>query len=111
MAINTQRLFTPVQLGTSLSTLFTAAGKTILDKFTLTETTGATISGIDIHIIPSGGTASATNRVLSQKAVNANETYLCPELVGHTLEAGEFLQAKAGTATAVSVRGSGRVVT
>jgi hypothetical protein len=111
MAIVTQRLFAPVQLGTSLSTLFTATGKTIIDKFTLVETTAATISGIDVHIVPSGGSASATNRIISQKSLNANETYLCPELIGHTLEVGEFIQAKAGTATAVSVRGSGRVVT
>lgn len=111
MAIIIQRLFAPVQLGLTFGTLFTAAGKTTIDKFTLTNTTGSTVSGIDVHIVPSGGTADATNKIISAKALAANETYVCPELVGHVLENGEFVRALAGTATAVTARAGGRVVT
>lgn len=111
MAIIVQRLFVPVQLGTALSTLFTSAGKTILDKFTVTNVTGSTVSGIDVHIVPTGGSAGNDNKILSAKALAANECYVCPELIGHILENGEFIRAVAGTATAVTVRGSGRVVT
>jgi hypothetical protein len=104
-----QRLFAPVQLGTGLATLFTAAGKVLIDSLTLCNTTGGTITGVELHIVPSGGGASTTTMVISNRSLLAAETYRCPELVGHTLENGEFVQARAGTGASISARGSGRV--
>lgn len=47
------------------------------------------------HVIPSGGTAGATNMYISARTIAPGESYTCPELVGRGLNAGGFVQVLA----------------
>lgn len=84
-------------------------GKTIIDKFDVCNTTGGAVV-FTARIVPSGSTAGATNALLPSKSIAAGETYRCPEIVGHTLEPGDFISTLAGAA-GLTVRASGRKVT
>jgi len=93
------------------TTQYTAANcKTVIDKFTVTNTTAAAAT-FSVNLVASGGTASASNRVLSVKSVAAGETYNCPELVGQSLEDGGFISTLAGTASALTISATGREIT
>ena len=48
-----------------------------------------------VYVIPSGGTAGATNTYISARTIAPGESYTCPELVGRGLNAGGFIQALA----------------
>ena len=47
------------------------------------------------HVIPSGGTALATNMYISARTIAAGESYTCPELVGRGMNTGGFVQVLA----------------
>lgn len=68
-----------------------------------TDTVARTVT---IHVIPSGGSATATNKVLDAKQLQPNQSYNVKELIGKALEAGDFIQALASAATAISMQGS-----
>ena len=98
-------------LTTSLATMFTAtAAKLIVDKLTVTNTTG-TAATYTLHKVPSGGSAGASNQLIPARSVNGGSVDQCPELVGHTLEAGDFVQALASAGATLTLMASGRVVT
>jgi hypothetical protein len=84
--------------------------RTIIDKFTGTNTTG-TAATLTVKLVASGGAAGAGNTVVSSKSLAAGETYTFPELVGHVLAPGDFISTLAGTAAAITIRSSGREVT
>jgi hypothetical protein len=88
---------------------YTSTGKTIVDKFTATNTSGSAAT-ISVFLPASGEAASASNCVLSAKSINAGDTYLCPEMVGQVLEAGGTIVTNAGTATAITISASGRLI-
>src|SRR5690349_14220377 len=84
------------QLTTSLVTQYTSTGKkTIIDKWTISNTTNGAVT-FTLHKIPSGGTASDANKLINGRSVAAGGIDMCPELVGHSLEAGDFIQISAG---------------
>lgn len=90
---------------------YTANGcKTIIDKFTVTNTTAAPVA-FSANLVPSGGATGADNLVLDAKSIAAHETYTCPELVGQTLEPGGFISTLAGAATSLTISASGREIT
>lgn len=86
------------------------SSKTIIDKFTVTNI-GSAIAQISVNLVPSGGSAANTNLIVVARSVGVGETYACPELFGHTLESGDFISTLANTASALTIRSSGRVVT
>ena len=49
--------------------------------------------------------------VIDDKTIVPGETYLCPELVGQSLEPGGFISTIASAATALTFRVSGREIT
>jgi hypothetical protein len=83
--------------------------KAIIDKCTVTNTT-ATAATITLKIIPASGAAGASNTIVNSQSVGAGVCYVCPEIVGHILAAGDILSALAGTASALTLRVSGREV-
>jgi hypothetical protein len=83
--------------------------KTVIDKFTATNTTGANVT-FAVNLVASGGAASAANLVLT-RTIAPGQTYMCPELVGQSLEAGDFISTLAGTATALTISATGREIT
>ena len=95
---------------TSLTSQYSATGcKTVVDKFTATNTTAANIS-ITVYLVPPAGTAGASNLVISSRTVVPNETYTFPGLVGHVIEAGGSLSTST-TATGLTIGASGREIT
>lgn len=84
-----------------------AATRTIIDKFTGTNTTAASIV-FTINLVNSGGAAGAANQIVV-KTLAAGECYTFPEVVGHVLNAGDFISTLAG-AVGVTIRASGREV-
>jgi hypothetical protein len=104
-------LVDPIQLTTSDVTQYTAgsAERAIIDKMTATNTTGAAVT-LTVNLVKSAGAVAASNTVISAVSIAAGTTYVCPEAVGHILNPGDFISAKAGTATAITFRVSGRVV-
>lgn len=112
MAVTAKALFNPLQAQNAETTQYTAppSTRTIIDKFTGTNTTGAAAT-LTVKLVPNGGAAAASNTVVSAKNLAAGETYTFPELVGHVLNPGDFLSTLAGTAAAITIRASGREVT
>jgi len=84
--------------------------KTIIDKFTVTNTSAAN-ANFSTNLVASGGTAGDDNLVLKTRAIAPNETYTCPELVGQVLESGGIISTLAGTASALTISASGREIT
>lgn len=107
MATTPVVLIATAQLANAAATLYTATRvKARIDKVTCTneDTVAHTIT---FHIIASAGTATAANRIIHAKSLAAGECYTCPELIGHWLTDGQFIQGFADTAAQVTVRASG----
>lgn len=84
--------------------------KTIIDKFTVTNTSGANVN-FSANLVAASGAAGNDNLVMKTRAIAPNETYPCPELVGQVLEAGGFISTLAGAATSLTISASGREIT
>lgn len=112
MTVTAKPLFQALQAAAAETTQYTtpAGTRTIVDKFTGTNTTAAAAT-LTVRLVASGGSAGASNTIVSAKTLQAGETYTFPELVGHVLNPGDFISTLAGTAAAITVRSSGREVT
>jgi hypothetical protein len=95
---------------TTQTLLHQAGSRAIIDKFSATNRTGGTVT-LQVNIVASGGSAGNTNIILFARGIASGETYNCPELVGHTLQPGDFISWIAGAANSIVVRISGREVT
>jgi len=84
--------------------------KTIIDKFTVTNTTAGNVT-FSVNLIASGGAAGVSNLILDTRSIAPDETYTCPELVGQVLESGNFISTIASAATSLTIRASGREIT
>jgi hypothetical protein len=96
------------QLTTSAATYYTAPTltTTIIQSVVLTNTTGGAVTAT-VHLVASGGSATASNMVLSAKSLLAAETYIVPGCAGMVLAAGGTLQALASANTSISIMASG----
>ncbi|WP_202741483.1 hypothetical protein [Acinetobacter sp. 'aerobic (ED)'] len=110
MAVDVKNIIPTKFLENTDTTQFVAKTSTTIDKFTVTNTS-ADIVTFSCNLVLSGGIVGPSNLVIKEKAVAAGETYVCPELVGHSLEAGSFINTLADTADALTVRASGREIT
>ena len=108
----TVTVLVPAQtINNTQTTMYTATGVTaILDKFTATNYSAAAAT-ISVNLVTAGGTASNNDLIVKTKTLQPSETYTFPELVGHVLNPGGFISTIAGTASAINIRVSGRVVT
>jgi len=111
MTVTVKNIIPRKQAEDAQTTQYTATGcKTIIDKFTVTNTTGAPVT-FACNLVASGGAAGASNLVLSTKSIAAGEAYTCPELVGQTLEPSGFISTLAGAAASLTISASGREIT
>jgi hypothetical protein len=108
----TVTVLVPAQtINNTQTTMYTASGVTaIIDKFTATNYSAAAAT-ISVNLVTAGGTAGNNDLIVKTKTLQASETYTFPELVGHVLNPGGFISTIAGTASAINIRVSGRVVT
>lgn len=111
MAVTVKNIIPRKQAEAVQTAQYTAVNcKTIIDKFTATNTSGAPVL-FSVNLVALAGAASASNLVLKERSIAPNETYTCPELVGQTLEAGGFISTLAGAATSITISSSGREIT
>lgn len=111
MAITVKKIVAAQQVPNANTTIYTAVNcKAVIDKFTLTNTTGASVTAT-VFLVASGGGATAANTIISAKSIAAGETYTCPELIGQVLESGGFIVAIAGAAASLTVSAAGREIT
>jgi hypothetical protein len=110
MAVTPKVLIAPKQAEAVQTTQYTATGaRAIIDKFTVTNTTAGNVS-ISVNLVSAGGAAGAANLITDTRTVAPDETYTCPELVGHVLDAGGFISTLASAATSLTIRCSGREI-
>lgn len=111
MAVTVKTIIPRKQAESSQTTQYTAINcKTIIDKFTVTNTSASAVT-ISVNLVASGGSTGNSNLVLKLKSIQPEETYLCPELVGQTLESGGFISTIASAATSLTISASGREIT
>lgn len=98
------------QPGTTNTTLYTVPANTqgIIKyiKICNTTTNDATIT---LSLVPSGGSAGSTNRLINADTLRANETKAID--TGEVLNAGDFISALQGTSGAITLHISGIEVT
>ena len=110
MTVTVKNIIPRKQAEAAETSQYTAVGvTTIIDKATVTNTTGGVVA-ITIRLVASGGGASAANTVISAKGIAAGECYTCPELVGQVLAPGGFISTLAGAATSLTISASGREI-
>lgn len=80
--------------------------RTIIDKFTSTNYTAGALT-LAVYLVPFGGAAGSSN-LIKTKTLSAGECYVWPEVVGHTLNPGDFIATNASAATSINIRSSGR---
>lgn len=107
MAVSPKRLVPGSQIANVATTYYTATGvKARIDSCALTNTTAGAITAT-VHLVPSGGSAAASNCILSAKSINAGDTYIVPGAIGQWLEDGGTIQALAGSAASITLVASG----
>lgn len=106
MSISINKI-TSAQLTASAATYYTSPtnGRGIIKKLTFTNST-ATARTITVYLVPSAGSAGATNIITDGVTVPAHSTYECFEAEGQTLLTGQTLQALSDSATAVTIAGT-----
>lgn len=111
MAVTAKPLFEALQAAAADTVQYTCpiVTKTIIDKFTGTNTT-ATAATLTVYIT-TGAAGGASTTISSAKSIAPGECYTFPELVGHVLTAGDVIRTASGTANAITIRSSGREVT
>ena len=111
MTVTVKVLVPPKQMEAVQTTQYTATSvRAIIDKATVTNTDTVSRT-FSVNIVTSGGSAGNANLVIDTRTVQPDETYLCPELVGHVLAPGGFISTIASNATALTLRVSGREIT
>lgn len=94
------------QLTTSAAPYYTAPSGTVatVNNLSLTNTSASPVAAT-MHRVPSGGSASAANMILSAFSIAAGQTYVPPQCIGLQLEPGMTLQALAVTGAAITIAG------
>lgn len=94
---------------TTIQTLYTApasGGGTRIIAFTATNTNGTTDT-YDLHIVPNGGSADLTNKIIDARSLAKPASDVPAEVQNHLIPAGGTLQVKVSTATTIAFRATG----
>jgi hypothetical protein len=102
-----QQIITGYVMSGSAATYYNALEKTIVQSMDLVNTTGAAVN-CTVNIVPNGGAAGVSNRIISARSISAGETYVCPEAVGMVIDAGGSINA---IGAGVTIIASGVLVT
>ena len=107
MTVTAKQLIAPQQITNAAVTYYTATRVTgRCDCMTATNTDTAAHT-LTVHVVPSGGSASAGNRIISAKSIMPGETYLCFEMIGWVIPNGSFIQALADANSVITLAASG----
>lgn len=106
MAVYTPKKLYTGQPGTSATTLYTApASTTTIVKNIIVCNTTSSAATLTLSLVASGGSAGATNRIMSSLNILPNDTVLF-ELSG-VLSTGDFISALQGTSGSLTLHISG----
>lgn len=109
MTVTVKALVPSKYIEDAQTTQYTATNVTaLLDSISVFNDTGGAIT-LDVHIVNSGGSASAANIFIS-RSIASGEYYNCPELTGQVLRSGDLVSMIAGTASSLTLRISGREI-
>jgi hypothetical protein len=104
VALTPVRMAGPTALTTSSATVFTATKKTLLRQIVVANTS-ASAATATVSLVPSGGSAGTSNRLLGGVSVAANDDQIVD--FWQVLEAGDKLAALAGTGAVLVLTASG----
>jgi hypothetical protein len=90
----------------TLTEEFSASAAVRIDKFTANNVDAAAQT-LTVHVVPSGLSADDSNKQLVVE-IEPGFSYLCGEIVGMDLEAGDSIHVLASTASTISIRSNGR---
>jgi len=112
MTVSQKVLIAPKQLENSQTTQYTTptGAKAIIDKATVTNTSAGNVT-VSVNLVTVSTSASASNLIVDARVIAPNETYTLPELIGQVLQTGDFISTLCDTATAATIRVSGREIT
>ena len=111
MAVTISNIIPAKTAESTQTTQYTSTNvQTIIDKFTATNYNAAAAT-ISVNLVANGDTPDNDNLIVKAKTLQPSETYTFPELVGQVLANGTFISTIAGTASAINIRASGRLVT
>lgn len=89
---------------------YTATGvTTVIDKFTVTNVS-VDIVKMSVNLVRGVDTPSDSNKILNEVAIYPGKSYLCPELIGHIIEANGYISTLASVATSLNILCSGREI-
>lgn len=74
----------------------------------LCNTTSSAVT-VSVSLVPSGGTAGVTNRVVNAYSLAANDSMVLTEILGAMLDAGASINVNTSTANAVNAAITGAV--
>ncbi len=102
--------YTPTRLyigkpGTSEGTLYTAVGTGTIIKQLVATNIGSSSSALSVSLVPTGGSAGPTNRLISQVAVAVGSVVVID--LSQVMTAGDFLSAVQTVSGAVTLTISG----
>ena len=110
MAVTNKVLVASKYMENAQTTQYTSTNVvSVIDAIVLTNVTG-TAATFSINVVTNGGSASAANTFILTRTLQASESYRCPEITGQTLQNGDFISTIAGTASAITMRISGRQI-
>ena len=110
MTVVVKVLIPAKQAESAQTTQYTANNvKAIIDKFTVTNTSASNTT-FSCNLVTVVGTANAANLIIDARTIVPDETYTCPELVGHVLDSGGFISTLASAAASLTIRASGREI-
>lgn len=103
MTVTAKRLVNGSQLTGAAAAYYTAPAltKAVVKNANVCNSTGGAIS-LTLYLVPSGGTADATNILISARSIAAGAVDRCPEVVNQVIEAGGSLQALGANLTLVA---------
>ena len=87
-----------------------ANAKTVIDKCVITNVSSSNVK-LNVNIVNSGSSVADSNIIISDRIVEPNETYNCPEIVGLILESGDFISTLSSVASALVINLNGRTIT
>lgn len=111
MAVTIKELVPAKYAEDSQTTQYTATNASaIIDKATVTNITGSN-AVLSVNLVSSGDAVGDDNLIVDARQIAPGETYTLPELVGQALESGSVISTLAGTASALTIRVTGREIT
>lgn len=111
MAVTPYVLVSPKQAENTNTVQYTSTNvKTIIDSFTATNTSATAVT-LTVYLVPSAGTAGASNTIISAQSIAAGECWRGFGLIGKQLNSGDTLNTLCSAATSLTIACNGRQIT